>query len=236
MGFLGGHIFRALAFILRMMDKADFQRLRNLMVDTQLIPRGIGDPHVLQAMRKVPRHLFMDESMWYRAYDDMALPVGEGQTISQPYMVAVMTELLRLTGEERVLEIGTGSGYQAAVLAEISREVYSIERIRSLSERAGEHLRSIGYLNIRLKVGDGTLGWPEAAPFDRILITAGSPEIPEPLAEQLSEGGLILAPVGDRYSQQLVRGIKQKGKLSKEFHTPCVFVPLVGRYGWKGED
>ena len=236
LGFLGGHIFRALAFILRMMDKADFQRLRNLMVDTQLIPRGIGDPHVLQAMRKVPRHLFMDESMWYRAYDDMALPVGEGQTISQPYMVAVMTELLRLTGEERVLEIGTGSGYQAAVLAEISREVYSIERIRSLSERAGEHLRSIGYLNIRLKVGDGTLGWPEAAPFDRILITAGSPEIPEPLAEQLSEGGLILAPVGDRYSQQLVRGIKQKGKLSKEFHTPCVFVPLVGRYGWKGED
>jgi len=214
------------------MDKADFQNLRNLMVDTQLIPRGIRDPRVLEAMRKVPRHLFMDESMWYKAYDDMALPVGEGQTISQPYMVAVMTELLTLRGEEKVLEIGTGSGYQAAILAELSREVYSIERIQSLSDRSGERLRSLGYGDIHLVVGDGTLGWPGAAPFDRILITAGAPEIPDPLMEQLAEGGMILAPVGDRFSQQLVRVTKQKGKLSREFHTPCVFVPLVGKHGW----
>jgi protein-L-isoaspartate(D-aspartate) O-methyltransferase len=178
----------------------------------------------------------MDESMWYKAYDDMALPVGEGQTISQPYMVAVMTELLALKGGEKVLEIGTGSGYQTAILAELSAEVYTIERIPSLSRKAGETLRSLGYANIHLIVGDGTLGWPEAAPFDRILVTAGAPDIPDPLIEQLAEGGLILAPVGDRYSQQLLRVTKQQGKLSREYHTPCVFVPLVGKFGWGGDD
>lgn len=235
MGFLSGQIYKAIKFILRIMDRADFQKLRNLMVDTQLIPRGIRDPRVLEAMRKVPRHLFMDESMWYKAYDDMALPVGEGQTISQPYMVAVMTEFLDLKGAEKVLEIGTGSGYQAAILAELSMELYTIERIQSLSQKAGETLRSLGYVNIHLMVGDGTLGWPEAAPFDRILITAGAPEIPEPLIEQLADGGMILAPVGDRFSQQLIRVTKQKGKLLKEYHTPCVFVPLVGEYGWKAD-
>ncbi len=213
----------------------DFQELRNLMVDSQLIPRGIKDPRVLGAMRKVPRHLFMDESMWHRAYEDMALPVGEGQTISQPYMVAVMTELLALKGDEKVLEIGTGSGYQAAILAELSRVVYTVERIDLLSRKAGQSLRNLGYGNIYFMVGDGTLGWPEAAPFDRILITAGAPEIPAPLVKQLAEGGIVLAPVGDRFSQQLVRVTKLKGKLSREFHTPCVFVPLVGEYGWKGE-
>jgi protein-L-isoaspartate(D-aspartate) O-methyltransferase len=217
------------------MNEGDFQRLRNLMVDTQLIPRGVRDPRVLEVMRKVPRHLFMDESMWYRAYDDMALPVGEGQTMSQPYMVAIMTELLNLRGDEKVLEIGTGSGYQAAILAELSRDVYTIERIPSLSQKAGGTLRSLGYVAIHLTTGDGTLGWPEAAPFDRILITAGTPGIPDPLIAQLAEGGTILAPVGDRFSQQLVRVTKQKGKLSREFHTPCVFVPLVGKYGWKAE-
>ncbi len=213
-----------------------FQTLRDIMAYSQLVPRGISDRRVLEAMRRVPRHLFVDESLWDRAYDDMALPVGEGQTISQPYMVAVMTELLALSGNEKVLEIGTGSGYQAAVLAELSREVYSIERIRSLSEKAGETLRNLGYVNIRLKVGDGTLGWPDAAPFDRILITAGAPEIPEPLIGQLSDGGIILAPVGDRFSQQLIRITKQKGELRREYHTPCMFVPLVGKYGWKEEE
>lgn len=214
---------------------SDFQKLRDLMVETQLIPRGIRDNGVLDAMRKVPRHLFMDESQWSRAYDDMALPLGEGQTISQPYMVAVMTELLELTGKETVLEIGTGSGYQAAVLAELSSSVYSIERIQSLSDRTREIIRSLGYENIHLKVGDGTLGWPEAAPFDRILITAGAPEIPEPLIRQLLEGGIIVAPVGDRFSQQLVRITKRNGKLERAYHTPCVFVPLVGKHGWREE-
>ena len=203
------------------------------MADSQLIPRGISDRRVIEAMRRVPRHLFITESLRDRAYDDMALPAGEGQTISQPYMVAVMTELLALSGSEKVLEIGTGSGYQAAILAELSWEVYSVERISSLSEKAGETLKSLGYVNVHLRVGDGTLGWPEAAPFDRILITAGAPEIPGPLIEQLAEGGIILAPVGDRFSQQLIRTTKQKGQLKSEYHTPCVFVPLVGKYGWK---
>jgi protein-L-isoaspartate(D-aspartate) O-methyltransferase len=213
----------------------DFQKLRDIMIDSQLVPRGIRDKRVIDAMRKVPRHLFMDGSLWYKAYDDMALPVGEGQTISQPYMVAVMTELLGLSGNEKTLEVGTGSGYQAAILAELSGEVYSIERIKSLSEKAGETLNSLGYTNIHLKVGDGTLGWPEAAPFDRILITAGAPEIPHPLIEQLSEGGTIIAPVGDRFSQQLVKITKQEGRLNKEYQTSCVFVPLVGKFGWKEE-
>lgn len=213
----------------------DLQKLRDMMIDSQLLPRGIRDTRLIDAMRRVPRHLFMDESLWYKAYDDMALPVGEGQTISQPYMVAVMTELLGLSGSEKTLEIGTGSGYQAAILAELSSEVYSIERIKSLSEKAGKTLESLGYVNIHLKVGDGTLGWPEAAPFDRILITAGAPEIPQTLIEQLSEGGTIIAPVGDRFSQQLMKVTKQKGRLSKEYQTPCVFVPLVGKFGWKEE-
>ena len=217
----------------RHMDTMDYQRQRNLMVDTQIISRGVNDARVIAAMRKVPRHLFMDESSWYKAYDDMALPVGEGQTISQPYMVAVMTELLGLGGDEKVLEIGTGSGYQAAVLAELSRELYTIERIQSLSDRAREVIAELGYDNIHMKVGDGTLGWPEAAPFDRILITAAAPVVPEPLVDQLSEGGILVAPVGDRFSQQLVRLLKQKGNLLKEYQTPCVFVPLVGEHGWK---
>ena len=217
----------------RHMDTMDYQRQRNLMVDTQIISRGVNDARVIAAMRKVPRHLFMDESSWYKAYDDMALPVGEGQTISQPYMVAVMTELLSLGGDEKVLEIGTGSGYQAAVLAELSRELYTIERIQSLSDRAREVIAELGYSNIHMKVGDGTLGWPEAAPFDRILITAAAPSVPEPLVNQLSEGGILVAPVGDRFSQQLVRLLKQKGNLLKEYQTPCVFVPLVGEHGWK---
>lgn len=217
------------------MGNTDFQRLRDLMVDSQIILRGITDKRVIDAMRKVPRHLFLDESLWYKAYDDMALPSGEGQTVSQPYMVAVMTELLELNGNEKVLEIGTGSGYQAAILAEISKEVYTVERFRILSDNANKILSTLGYNNINFLGGDGTLGWPKAAPFDRILVTAGAPQLPEPLVSQLSEGGIIVAPVGDRFSQQLVKGIKTEGKLNKEYHTPCIFVPLVGEYGWKEE-
>jgi protein-L-isoaspartate(D-aspartate) O-methyltransferase len=189
---------------------------------------------VLNAMKKVPRHLFVGDPNQNRAYDDMALSIGNGQTISQPYIVAVMTELLELRGDEKVLEIGTGSGYQAAILAELAGEVYTIDRIAALAGEAEERFRSLGYNNIHIKVGDGTLGWPEQAPFDRIVITAGCPEIPEPLTEQLSEQGIIVAPVGDRFSQQLLKVRKSKGRLSEEYHTPCVFVPLIGKYGWEG--
>lgn len=210
----------------------EFKKIRDLMVETQLIPRGIKDERVLSAMRKVPRHLFIDEAMQYRAYDDMALPIGEGQTISQPYMVAVMTELLELKGDEKVLEIGTGSGYQAVILSELSKEVYTIERVEILARRAKERLHSLGYENIYVKVADGTLGWPEESPFNRIIITAASPKIPDPLIEQLSDGGVVIAPVGDRFSQQLLKCKKFRNKLSEEYHTPCVFVPLIGEYGW----
>jgi protein-L-isoaspartate(D-aspartate) O-methyltransferase len=213
----------------------DFDALREFMVRTQLVPRGIRDERVLDAMRKVPRHLFVDESMQYKAYDDMALSIGDGQTISQPYMVAVMTEILELRGNEKVLEIGTGSGYQAAILAELAKEVYSVERLPSLSARAEERLFAIGYRNVHIKVDDGTLGWPEKSPFDRIIITAGAPKVPEPLSEQLSEDGILLAPVGNRFSQQLIKMTRGKDKLTEEFHTLCVFVPLIGKHGWEGE-
>jgi len=212
----------------------DFEALRKFMVQTQLIPRGIQDRRVLDAMRKVPRHLFVDEAIQFKAYDDMALSIGENQTISQPYMVAIMTELLELKGDEKVLEIGTGSGYQAAILAELAKEVFSVERIASLAGHAEERLHAIGYTNIHIKIDDGTLGWPEESPFDRIIITAGAPKVPEPLTGQLSENGMLLAPVGDRFSQQLVKMQKIKGTIMEEFYTPCVFVPLIGKHGWEG--
>ena len=213
----------------------DFRELRELMVKTQLIPRGIKDERVLAAMKKVPRHLFVDEPMQHRAYEDSALPIGEGQTISQPYMVAVMTEFLELKGTEKVLEIGTGSGYQAAVLAELAKEVYTVERIAVLAERAEKRYRELGYANIRVKVADGTLGWPDASPFDRIIITAGTPKVPEPLLQQLADQGILIAPVGDRFSQQIIKVRKTGDKVLEEYLTPCVFVPLIGEYGWKKE-
>jgi len=213
----------------------DYARLRELMVKTQLIPRGIKDKNVLNAMSKVPRHVFVSDALRYRAYDDSALPIGDGQTISQPYMVAVMTELLELDPKDKVLEIGTGSGYQAAVLAEIVSEVYTIERYESLIERAREKLLSLGYRNIFFRTGDGTLGWPEEAPFQKIIVTAGAPSVPPPLIEQLVEGGIIVIPVGSRYGQSLMKGRKQKDSLIEEYHVPCVFVPLVGEFGWQEE-
>jgi protein-L-isoaspartate(D-aspartate) O-methyltransferase len=212
-----------------------FEELRDFMVRTQLVPRGIQDERVLAAMRKVPRHLFVDETIQPRAYEDIALPIGEGQTISQPYMVAVMTELLELKGTERVLEVGTGSGYQAAILAELSRDVYTIERFEKLAKEAEVKFLALGYNNIHAKAGDGTLGWPEKASFDRIIITAGTPKVPEPLIAQLAEDGIVVAPVGERFSQQLVRVRKSTQGLSEEYHTMCVFVPLVGKYGWDRE-
>ncbi len=213
----------------------ELESLRKWMVETQLIERGIKDENVLRAMLKVPREKFVPEHLRESAYDDMALPIGEGQTISQPYMVAIMTELLELKGDEKVLEIGTGSGYQAAILAELSKEVYTIERIEALSKRAEDVIRSLGYTNVFFKVGDGTLGWKEFSLFDRIIITAGAPDIPEPLIEQLRNGGIIVAPVGVRFSQILVKAKKHGKDLIKEYSVPCVFVPLVGEKGWKEE-
>jgi protein-L-isoaspartate(D-aspartate) O-methyltransferase len=211
----------------------DYLDLREMMVTTQLIPRGIKDSRLLEAMRKVPRHLFMPRALWGSAYDDNALPIGEGQTISQPYMVAVMTELLELNGEEKVLEIGTGSGYQAAILAELSREVYTIERIESLADSARQCLAGLGYNNVVVLAGDGSKGLEEKAPFDRIIITAAAPGLPDVIIKQLREGGIIVAPVGERFSQIVIKGRKNKGVLVEEFQVPCVFVPLLGEYGWK---
>jgi protein-L-isoaspartate(D-aspartate) O-methyltransferase len=213
----------------------DYSEMRQLMVDSQLVPRGIKDARVLDAMRRVPRHLFVDPSMKHRAYDDSALPIGEGQTISQPYMVAVMTELLELNGHERVLEIGTGSGYQAAVLAELAGEVYTLERFASLAEAARRRLSELSYHTVHVRLADGSLGLPEDAPFDRIIVTAASPQIPDPLIAQLSENGIVVAPVGSRFSQQLLKLKKTSAGILEEYHTPCVFVPLIGEYGWKNE-
>lgn len=214
------------------MTTTDYRDLRKAMVRNQLIPRGISDPNVLRAMEEIPRHLFIEPAQQSRAYDDSALPTADGQTISQPYMVAVMTELLEMRGDEKVLEIGTGSGYQAAILATLAREVYTIERYPDLADKAAERFRTLGYANIYVRSGDGTLGWPGEAPFDRIIVTAGAPDVPSPLVEQLASQGVLVAPVGDRYSQQLVRFVKSKEGLRKTYHTPCVFVPLVGAFGW----
>ena len=216
------------------MEKVDLYRLaRERMVETQITARGINDERVLKAMLKVPRHLFVDEALRDQAYGDFPLPIGEGQTISQPYIVALMTEALELKGNERVLEIGTGSGYQTAILAELALWVYTIERFPTLLERAKKVLKELGYKNISFKLDDGTLGWKEAAPFDAIIVTAASPDIPPPLVEQLAEGGRIVIPIGDEFSQTLIKGVKKGGKLHTKALEPVRFVKLVGAYGFK---
>lgn len=216
------------------MEELELERLRRQMVRDQIERRGVRDSRVLDAMRKVPRHRFTGSITPEASYSDMAMPIGGGQTISQPYMVAVMTEQLALTGAERVLEIGTGSGYQAAVLSELAAEVYSVERVGSLSKGAGRTLKELGYENVHLRAGDGTLGWPEEAPFDRIMVTAAAPELPRPLVEQLAMGGIIVAPVGSRDTQELVRAVKGPDGLRMSYSVLCMFVPLVGEYGWRG--
>lgn len=205
------------------------------MVERQLIPRGISDQKVLDAFLQVEREKFVPPAAKRDSYRDSPLSIGQGQTISQPYMVALMTQCLELTGEEKVLEIGTGSGYQTAILSVLSRQVYSIERFPSLAEKAREVLRKSGYHNVRIFEGDGTLGLPECAPYDRILVTAGARSIPPPLVRQLEEGGLMVIPVGHAYSQQLMVVRRKGGQVSSEVVERCVFVPLVGRYGWEGE-
>ena len=214
------------------MSEDAFRKLREEMVETQLVSRGITDRLVLDAMRKVPRHKFIPKDLEASAYNDGALPIGNGQTISQPYMVAIMTEKLGLSGGEKVLEIGTGSGYQSAVLAEIAKEVYSIEVVPSLAERSNKMLKELGYKNITVTSGDGTLGLPNKAPFDGIIVTAGAPFIPKPLTDQLSDGGRLVIPVGDAFSQTLTIVTKRGDKFEVERSIGCVFVPLVGKYGW----
>lgn len=211
----------------------NYEKERLRMVDEQIVGRGVKDDRVLAAMRKVPRHEFLHEAIRGMAYADIALPIGEGQTMSQPYMVALMTELLGLTGTERVLEIGTGSGYQAAVLAELCAKVYTVERIKTIAEKARAALDRLGYKSVAIKVYDGTYGWKEMAPFDAIMVTAGSPGIPAPLVEQLRIGGRMVIPVGERYGQELVKVVKTAEGVITERSIPCVFVPLIGNHGWK---
>jgi protein-L-isoaspartate(D-aspartate) O-methyltransferase len=202
---------------------------RQQMVERDIRDRGLKDPVVLKVMGKVPRHLFVDESLRSRAYGDHPLPIGEGQTISQPYVVALMTEALRLRREDRVLEIGTGSGYQAAVLAEIVKEVYTIEIRKSLADKAAERLAGLEYRNVKVKYGDGYFGWEEHAPFDAIIITAAANHIPPPLIKQLKEGGRLIVPLGSTvYFQTLTLGTKRKGELDVEQVCPVAFVPMVG--------
>jgi len=211
----------------------DFAVLRKRMVQEQLVGRGIKDSRVLDAFEKVERHLFVPAEIRGSSYGDFPVAIGEGQTISQPYIVALMTECLGLAGAEKVLEIGTGSGYQTALLALLAREVYSVERIDALAQRAGRLFDELGYANIKSQVSDGTLGWPEEAPFDRIMVTAASPHVPLPLTEQLKDGGKLILPLGDNFSQVLTLVDKDNGKLKSAQICPCVFVPLVGKFGWK---
>ena len=214
----------------------DLDYLRRSMVEHQIKSRGIHDRRVLSAMGQIPRHEFVGEDMFQAAYEDCPLPIGGGQTISQPYMVALMTELLALEGGERVLEIGTGSGYQTAVLARLCREVYSVERIPRLAEAAREHLRRGGYTNAQVRSGDGTTGLAEFQPYDRILVTAGAPAVPPTLLNQLAPGGKMVIPVGDRLLQQLMIVEKQGDETVYRQACGCVFVPLLGKEGWKVSD
>lgn len=210
-----------------------FHRLREKMIREQLMARGISNPAVLAAMSTVPRHLFVDEALQASAYEDHPLPIGFGQTISQPFVVGLMSQLLQGSEGMSVLEIGTGSGYQAAVLAELGFRVYSVERIRELHLRTAQLLRNLKYGRIRLRVADGTLGWPEAGPFDRIIVTAGGPQIPQPLIDQLADPGMLIIPVGQgKRSQVLTLVHKEDGHVTQEPYLNVSFVDLVGNYGW----
>jgi protein-L-isoaspartate(D-aspartate) O-methyltransferase len=219
-----------------MQEKRDsdyYQKRRDEMVEQQLRARGISDERVLEAMRRVPRHLFVPVARRDRAYDDTPLPLGEGQTISQPYMVAWMTELLRLLGSEVVLEVGTGSGYQAAVLGVLAKKVYTIERIPALAEAASKILDQLGLDNIEIVVGDGSKGLEEHAPYERIMVTAGSPAVPQALVEQIADGGRLVIPVGPA-SMQVLTVVTRHGSETETHEVgSCVFVPLVGMYGWE---
>jgi len=210
----------------------DFPKARERMVAEEVVAKGITDPRVLEAMRAVPRHRFVLEPLEHEAYGSSALPIGFGQTISAPHIVALMSEALRLTGTEKVLEIGTGSGYQAAVLARLTGRVVTVERVPELARRAQRLFAELGLDGIVVKVGDGTLGYPETGPYDRIVITAAAPGVPATLAGQLAPGGILVAPVGDRTEQILKRFTRTATGLDEEFLCRCVFVPLLGREGF----
>jgi protein-L-isoaspartate(D-aspartate) O-methyltransferase len=210
-----------------------YARERERMVDEQLVRRGITDARVIAAMRTIPRHLFVEEALRERAYGDHPLPIGEEQTISQPYIVALMTSLLQLAPHHKVLDVGTGSGYQAAVLAEIARRVCSIERLPRLAQRARALLEDLGYRNVWVRVGNGTLGWPDEAPFDRVIVAAGGPSVPPPLFEQLAEGGRMVLPLGDDLGQVLTVVEKEGGQMLRSDHGECKFVKLVGKFAWE---
>jgi protein-L-isoaspartate(D-aspartate) O-methyltransferase len=217
----------------RMLESAEFAPQLAKMIETQLRRRGVTDAAVLAAMEFVPRHDFVPEELRSRAYEDVPLPIGDGQTISQPYIVAAMTAALRLRPGDRVLEIGTGCGYQAAVLSRLAKEVFTVERRPELALSASERLARLGYANVHVHCGDGTLGLPEFAPFDAILVAAAAPAVPQPLLAQLAEGGRMILPVGDAEHQEL-RLIEKQGKaFLKSSLEGCRFVPLVGYYGWQ---
>jgi len=216
------------------MSEDTYKEIRERMVARQIEARGVADLRVLAALRQVPRHLFIPRHLWDQAYGDYPLPIGEDQTISQPYIVALMTEILEVKETDRVLEIGTGSGYQAAILAELAAAVFTIDRVGGLAHHAREVLDSLGYRNIQIRVGDGTLGWPEEMPFDAIIVTAGAPKIPRPLTEQLALGGRLVIPVGNLFSQTLTCVRKTREGLKFEYHGGCRFVRLIGKYGWGG--
>ena len=213
----------------------DYQKLRRRMVEEQLIPRGIKSPRVLDAFYKVERHRFVSEELQEKAYSDFPLPIGQGQTISQPYIVALMTQSLDLHEEDRVLEIGTGSGYQTAILAELAQEVYSIERKQSLAQNAESLLKELGYTTIDIKVNDGTHGWQEKSPFDKIIVTAASPLVPLPLTQQLKESGKLIIPLEETMGQMLTVVERKNGILEIQRICGCVFVPLIGTYGFQEE-
>lgn len=207
---------------------------RERMVKKQITSRGVKDKRVIEAMLHVPRHVFVESAYRHQAYNDYPLPVGHGQTISQPYMVAVMTELLELKGDEVVLEIGTGSGYQTAILALLCSKVYTIERIADLTKQARSRLENLGFRNVSFMVGDGSIGWSEYAPYNGIMITAGAPDVPNSLIEQLAENGRLVIPIGSEYYQVLNVVKKHKGRIYRKELFECTFVPLLGKEGWKG--
>ena len=216
-----------------MNESIKYERQREKMVRQQIAARAVTDPEVLAAVRKVPRHLFVSEALRDQAYGDYPLPIGEQQTISQPYIVAEMTQVLELNQDDRVLEIGTGSGYQAAILAELVYRVYTIERIRSLYVQARNLLDKLHYHNIVMRCSDGTSGWQDESPFDAIIVTAGAPDVPEKLLDQLAEGGRMVVPIGNQHSQDLIKYTKDKSGVHKSNLGGCRFVKLIGAHGWK---
>ena len=214
-------------------DCAKYEDIRHDMVARQIYDRGLRSPRVLAAMESVPRHLFVPPDLIGRAYADEALPSSDGQTISQPYIVAATTDALDLQGHERVLEVGAGTGYQAAVLSLLAREVVALEAIAALAEAARERLAKLGYLNVRIEVGDGSQGFSESSSFDAILVSAAAPAVPQPLVDQLAEDGRLVIPVGEAHHQQLLKVVKSEGRIFERELFACRYVPLVGRYGWR---